>query len=124
MQTPVRRSAKRSILRHVRPTLLGRSDRAREMNISHFCIDRPIFASVISIVITLGGALAMLALPIAQYPDITPPQITIAATYPGASADVVANNVAAPIEQQVNGGDNMIYITSASSSTGHCRLNY
>ncbi|CAE6850478.1 Efflux pump membrane transporter BepE [Paraburkholderia nemoris] len=93
------------------------------MNISHFCIERPIFASVISIVITLGGALAMLALPIAQYPDITPPQITISATYPGASADVVANNVAAPIEQQVNGADNMIYMNSSSSSTGNLTIN-
>ncbi|MGF6602057.1 multidrug efflux pump [Paraburkholderia sp. GAS448] len=93
------------------------------MNISRFCIDRPIFASVISIVITLGGALAMLSLPIAQYPDITPPQITISATYPGASADVVANNVAAPIEQQVNGADNMIYMYSSSSSTGNYTLN-
>ncbi|CAE6817553.1 Efflux pump membrane transporter BepE [Paraburkholderia nemoris] len=93
------------------------------MNISHFCIDRPIFASVISIVITLGGALAMLALPIAQYPDITPPQITISAAYPGASADVVANNVAAPIEQQVNGADNMIYMSSSSSSTGSLTIN-
>ena len=93
------------------------------MNISHFCIDRPIFASVISIVITLGGALAMFSLPIAQYPDITPPQITISATYPGASADVVANNVAAPIEQQVNGADNMIYMNSSSSSTGVYTLN-
>ena len=65
------------------------------MNLSHYCIDRPIFASVLSIVITLGGAVAMLNLPIAQYPDVTPPQITISATYPGASADVVANNVAA-----------------------------
>ncbi|MEP9329051.1 efflux RND transporter permease subunit, partial [Paraburkholderia phymatum] len=93
------------------------------MNISHFCIDRPIFASVISIVITLGGALTMLALPTAQYPDITPPQITISATYPGASADVVANNVAAPIEQQVNGADNMIYMSSSSSSTGNLTIN-
>ncbi|MHA7679672.1 efflux RND transporter permease subunit [Cupriavidus sp. PET2-C1] len=93
------------------------------MNISHFCIDRPIFASVISIVITLGGALAMLSLPIAQYPDITPPQITISATYPGATGDVVANNVAAPIEQQVNGADNMIYMNSSSSSTGNFTLN-
>ena len=65
----------------------------------------------------------MLALPIAQYPDITPPQITIAATYPGASADVVANNVAAPIEQQVNGADNMIYMNSSSSSTGNLTIN-
>ncbi|MGU7768597.1 efflux RND transporter permease subunit [Burkholderia sp. MR1-5-21] len=93
------------------------------MNISHFCIDRPIFASVISIVITLGGALTMLALPVAQYPDVTPPQITIAASYPGASADVVANNVAAPIEQQVNGADNMIYMNSSSSSTGNLTIN-
>ncbi|CAE6832417.1 efflux RND transporter permease subunit [Paraburkholderia domus] len=93
------------------------------MSVSHFCIDRPIFASVISIVISLGGALAMLALPIAQYPDITPPQITVSATYPGANADVVANNVAAPIEQQVNGADNMIYMYSSSSSTGAYTLN-
>ena len=93
------------------------------MNISRFCIERPIFASVISIIITLGGTLAMLSLPIAQYPDITPPQITISATYPGASANVVANNVAAPIEQQVNGADNMIYMNSSSSSTGAYTLN-
>lgn len=93
------------------------------MKLSHFCIDRPIFASVISIVIALGGLLAMFALPVAQYPDITPPQITITASYPGASADVVANNVAAPIEQQVNGADNMIYMTSSSSSTGSLTIN-
>ena len=93
------------------------------MNISHFCIDRPIFAAVMSIVITLAGALAMVNLPIAQYPEITPPQITVAATYPGASADVVANNVAAPIEEQVNGADDMIYMYSSSSSTGDMTLN-
>src|SRR5262245_36657988 len=88
------------------------------MNISHFCIDRPIFASVISIVITLAGAVAMFNLPVAQYPDITPVQISVAATYPGASADVVAQNVAAPIEQQVNGADHLIYMSSSSSSAG------
>jgi multidrug efflux pump len=93
------------------------------MNISRFCIDRPIFATVISIIITLAGAVAMLGLPIAQYPDITPPQITVAATYPGADAEVVANNVAAPIEQQVNGADRMIYMNSSSSSTGNMTLN-
>lgn len=65
----------------------------------------------------------MLGLPVAQYPDITPPQITVAATYPGADAEVVANNVAAPIEQQVNGADNMIYMNSSSSSTGNMTLN-
>ncbi|MHC8354093.1 efflux RND transporter permease subunit [Pseudomonas sp. LB3P81] len=93
------------------------------MSISHYCIERPIFASVISIIITLAGAVAMLALPVAQYPDITPPQITVAATYPGADAQVVANNVAAPIEQQVNGADNMIYMNSSSSATGNMTLN-
>ncbi|MFC0665863.1 efflux RND transporter permease subunit [Azotobacter chroococcum] len=93
------------------------------MSISHYCIDRPIFASVISIVITLAGAVAMFNLPVAQYPDITPPQITVSATYPGADAEVVANNVAAPIEQQVNGADNMIYMYSSSSATGNMTLN-
>ena len=93
------------------------------MNISRYCIDRPIFATVISIVITLAGAVAMFNLPIAQYPDITPPQITVSATYPGADAEVVANNVASPIEQQVNGADNMIYMNSSSSSTGSMTLN-
>lgn len=93
------------------------------MNISRFCIDHPIFASVISIIITLAGAVAMVASPIAQYPDITPPQITVSATYPGADADVVANNVAAPIEQQVNGADGMIYMNSSSSATGNLTLN-
>jgi multidrug efflux pump len=93
------------------------------MSISHYCIDRPIFASVISIIITLAGAVAMVQLPVAQYPDITPPQITVAATYPGADALVVANNVAAPIEQQVNGADNMIYMNSSSSATGNMTLN-
>jgi multidrug efflux pump len=93
------------------------------MSISRYCIDRPIFATVISIVITLAGAVAMINLPVAQYPDITPPQITVSATYPGADAEVVANNVAAPIEQQVNGADNMIYMNSSSSSTGNMTLN-
>ena len=92
------------------------------MSISHYCIDRPIFASVISIVITLAGAVAMFNLPIAQYPEITPPQIQVTATYPGANADVVTNNVAAPIEQQVNGADNMLYMNSSSSSTGNMTL--
>src|SRR5215469_770753 len=93
------------------------------MNISRFCIDHPIFASVISIVIVIAGGVAMFNSPVAQYPDITPPQITISATYPGANADVVANNVAAPIEQQVNGADNMIYMYSSGSSTGNYTLN-
>jgi multidrug efflux pump len=92
------------------------------MSISHYCIDRPIFASVISIVITLAGLVAMVNLPIAQYPDVTPVQITVGATYPGASADIVSTNVASPIEQQINGADNLLYMTSTSSSTGNLSL--
>ncbi|HZU99972.1 MAG TPA: efflux RND transporter permease subunit, partial [Planctomycetota bacterium] len=70
--------------------------------ISHFFIDRPIFASVLSIVLTLAGGLAVFTLPIAQYPEITPPTIQVTASYPGANAQVVADTVAAPVEQQVN----------------------
>ncbi|MCG5076041.1 efflux RND transporter permease subunit [Paraburkholderia tagetis] len=92
------------------------------MKFSHFFIDRPIFASVLSIIIVVAGFLAMLNLPVAQFPDIAPPQITVSATYPGASADIVAQNVAAPIEQQVNGADNMMYMSSSSSSTGNMTL--
>ncbi len=92
------------------------------MKFAHFFIDRPIFASVISIILVLAGVVAMLNLPIAQFPDITPPQISVSATYPGASAAVVSENVAAPIEQQVNGADHMMYMNSTSSSTGNLTL--
>jgi multidrug efflux pump len=91
--------------------------------ISHFFIDRPIFASVLSIIIVLAGLVSMANLPIAQYPEITPVQITVSATYPGASAEVVSQNVAAPIELQVNGADNMLYMYSTTSSTGNMSLN-
>ncbi len=90
--------------------------------ISHFFIDRPIFASVISIVIVIAGLVAMSNLPIAQYPDVTPPVVTVSAVYPGASADVISENIAAPIELQVNGADNMIYMNSTSSSAGMMSL--
>jgi multidrug efflux pump len=92
------------------------------MKFAHFFIDRPIFASVISIILVIAGVVAMLNLPIAQFPDITPPQISVSATYPGASSSVVAENVAAPIEQQVNGADRMMYMNSTSSSTGNLTL--
>jgi len=90
---------------------------------AHFFIDRPIFAMVVSLVIVIAGGVAMFSLPIAQYPDITPVQIQVTATYPGADADTLAQNVGAPIEQQVNGADNMIYMQSTSSSTGNYTLN-
>jgi multidrug efflux pump len=85
---------------------------------SHFFIERPIFASVLSIVITLAGAVAVVNLPVAQYPQITPPSIIVQCTYPGANAKVVAESVAAPIEQQVNGVENMIYMSSQSGNDG------
>ncbi len=90
--------------------------------ISRFFIDRPIFATVLSIVITLAGGIALFNLPIAQYPQIAPPTIQVSCNYPGASAQVVAETVAAPIEQQVNGVENMIYMSSASTNDGSYSL--
>jgi hydrophobe/amphiphile efflux-1 (HAE1) family protein len=88
------------------------------MRISHFFIDRPIFAAVISVIITILGAVSFLRLPIAQYPEIAPPLISITGQYPGASAEVVASTVVTPIEQQINGVENMIYIASNSTADG------
>ena len=90
--------------------------------ISRFFIDRPVFSMVLAIVITLAGAMALLNLPVARYPDIMPPQINVTATYPGASADVISENVAAPLELQVNGADNMMYMFSTASNTGNMTL--
>lgn len=90
--------------------------------ISRFFIDRPVFAAVISIIITLVGLISLKNLPIAQYPNITPPQIQVATTYPGASAETVAIAVAAPIEQQLNGVEDMIYMYSQNSSSGDMSL--
>jgi multidrug efflux pump len=89
---------------------------------SHFFIERPIFASVLSIVITLAGAVAVFNLPVAQYPPITPPSIWVSCTYPGANAEVVAESVAAPIEQQVNGVEDMLYMVSQSNNDGSYTL--
>ncbi|TFF17588.1 multidrug efflux RND transporter permease subunit [Jiella endophytica] len=85
---------------------------------SRFFVDRPIFAVVISIIITLGGVLALNSLPIEQYPQLVPPQVVVTATYPGASAETLAQTVSAPIEQQINGVEDMIYMQSTNSSTG------
>ena len=89
---------------------------------SHFFIDRPIFAAVVALVISIAGGVAMVQLPIAQYPQVTPIQIQVNATYPGANADLVAQNIGSAIEQQVNGANNMIYMSSTSSSTGQYTL--
>ena len=89
------------------------------MNISRFFIDRPIFAAVVSLVITIIGAIAYFGLGVNQLPDITPPTITVAASYPGASAQTLADTVAAPIEQEINGVEGMIYMASQSTADGN-----
>jgi multidrug efflux pump len=90
--------------------------------ISRFFIDRPIFAAVLSIFITLTGGIALFTLPIAQYPPITPPAVAVTINYPGASAQVVADTVAAPIEQQVNGVEGMLYMSSQMGNDGSYSL--
>ena len=93
------------------------------MRFSRFFIDRPIFAGVISILIVLVGLVAYPTLPVAQYPEIAPPTISITASYPGASAEVLADTVAAPLEQEINGVEDMIYMTSSSTGDGRMTLN-
>jgi multidrug efflux pump len=89
---------------------------------SHFFIERPIFASVLSLVITLAGAVAVFHLPVAQFPQIAPPSIIVSCLYPGADARVVAESIAAPIEQQVNGVEDMLYMSSQSGNDGSYTL--
>ena len=92
------------------------------MKLSHFFIDRPIFAAVIAIFITLIGGFSYFALPVAQYPEVAPPTVVVKTSYPGASAQVVSESVATPLEQQINGVENMLYMVSQATGDGNLTL--
>ncbi len=92
------------------------------MRIAHFFIERPVFACAVSVIITLLGAIALPRLAVDQYPRIAPPSVSVSASYPGASAEVMADNVAAPLEQQINGVDDMLYMSSQSIGEGRVSI--
>ncbi|MEM6762574.1 MAG: efflux RND transporter permease subunit, partial [Pseudomonadota bacterium] len=92
------------------------------MRFTHFFVDHPIFAAVVSIVIVIAGAIAYPQLPIAQYPEVAPPTIVVRASYPGADAATVARTVATPIEEEVNGVEDMLYMSSYSTADGAMTL--
>src|SRR2546430_12478819 len=92
------------------------------MRFCGFFIDRPIFAAAVSIVIFIAGAIAMFALPVSEYPEVVPPSIVVRAVYPGANPRVLAEAVAAPLEEQINGVENMLYVSSQATSDGALQL--
>ncbi|MEJ0063625.1 MAG: efflux RND transporter permease subunit [Alphaproteobacteria bacterium] len=92
------------------------------MNISKFFIDRPIFAAVLSVLILIGGIIAIPLLPISEYPEVVPPSVVVQAQYPGANPEVIADTVAAPLEEQINGIENMLYLSSQGTSDGVMKL--
>ena len=92
------------------------------MRFAHFFVDRPIFASVVSIFLLIVGGIAHFQLPVAQYPEIAPPTIVIRTAYPGADAETIANTVSTPLEQEINGVEGMLYMSSYSTADGSMAL--
>src|SRR6201993_5605280 len=92
------------------------------MNISKFFIDRPIFAGVLSVLILLAGVISLFKLPISEYPEVVPPSVVVHAQYPGANPQVIAETVAAPLEEQINGAEDMLYMFSQGTSDGTMTL--
>jgi len=92
------------------------------MRFAHFFIERPIFATVLSVLLVLLGSIAYVGLPVAQYPEIAPPTIQVRAAYPGANAETIAATLATPLEQEINGVENMLYMSSQSTNDGQLRL--
>ena len=113
-------------LQRVRPGVRGHSCRRDDgsliMKFSKFFVDRPIFAAVLSLVIVVAGALALFRLPISEYPQVVPPTVVVRATYPGANPKVIAETVASPLEQQINGVEDMLYMFSQATSDGRMTL--
>ena len=92
------------------------------MNLSKFFIDRPIFAGVLSILIFLAGLISLVSMPISEYPDVVPPSVVVRASYPGANPKVIAETVATPIEEQINGVEGMLYMSSQATTDGTMTL--
>ena len=92
------------------------------MNIPRFFVDRPIFAVVLSVLMLIAGGLTLLKLPLSEYPQVTPPTVQVTASYPGANPEVIAETVAAPLEQAINGVENMLYMSSQAATDGRMTL--